>query len=51
MRGLLCLASMSLLLGSAGLSQERRPGPVQTSELGREKSEPGGRSAADLKQS
>jgi len=40
---------MSLLLGSAGLSQERRPGPVQTSELGRENLSRAAGSAADLK--
>ena len=49
MRGLLCLASMTLLFGSVGLSQERRPGPVQTSELGRENLSRAAGSAADLK--
>src|SRR6266436_4624933 len=49
MRGLLCLASMTLVFGSVGLSQERRPGPVQTSELGRENLSRAAGSAADLK--
>ncbi len=49
MRGLLCLASMTLLFGSIGLSQERRSGPVQTSELGRENLSRAAASASDLK--
>jgi len=48
MRGFLCLASMTLVFGSVGLSQERRPGPVQL-QTGRENLSRAASSAADLK--
>jgi polysaccharide export outer membrane protein len=48
-RGLLCLLSIVLLCGSAGLSQERPSSPVQISELGRENLSRAAASATDIK--